>query len=105
GNDYRSDDAVGLIIARQIANDESVDFKVYQHSGEGSSLMEYWKGADTVILADAVSSGSQPGKIYRLVAHAQPMPANFFNYSTHAFSVAEAIELSRVLGELPAIFI
>ncbi|MFN4152349.1 MAG: hypothetical protein ACK4IX_15520, partial [Candidatus Sericytochromatia bacterium] len=25
----------------------------------------------------------------------------FFNYSTHAFSLAESIELSRVLGELP----
>ena len=28
-------------------------------------------------------------------------PTAFFNYSTHAFSVAEAVELARVLHQLP----
>ena len=31
----------------------------------------------------------------------QNLPKSFFNYSTHAFSVAEAIELARVLDRLP----
>ena len=30
-----------------------------------------------------------------------PCRARFFHYSTHAFSVAEAIELGRALGKLP----
>ena len=30
-----------------------------------------------------------------------PIPSDFFNYSTHAFSVAEAVELARALNKLP----
>ena len=29
------------------------------------------------------------------------VPAGFFHYSTHAFSVAEAVELARSLDQLP----
>ena len=54
-----------------------------------------------VILCDAVRSGAAPGTIHRLEAHRQPIPAGFFRYSTHAFSVAEAVELARALGQLP----
>lgn len=63
--------------------------------------MEAWRGADTVILIDAVLSGAPPGTIHHLDAHAQSIPTNFFSYSTHAFSVAEAIELARILNCLP----
>ena len=63
--------------------------------------MEAWKGVDTVVLIDAVNSGAEAGTIHRLEARAQPIPREFFRYSTHAFSVGEAIELARTLGELP----
>ena len=32
----------------------------------------------------------------------ESIPAKFFNYSTHAFSVAEAVELARTLNQLPS---
>ena len=64
--------------------------------------MEAWKGADAVILVDAVHAGKAPGSVYRLDAHEGPIPANFFHYSTHAFSVAEAVELARALNQLPS---
>jgi hydrogenase maturation protease len=54
-----------------------------------------------VILIDAVSSGGRPGSIYRFDAHKQPLPSRFFHYSTHAFGVAEAVELAKTLGQLP----
>ena len=31
----------------------------------------------------------------------EEIPRSFFHYSTHAFSVAEAIEMARALGQLP----
>jgi hydrogenase maturation protease len=70
-------------------------------SGEGTQLMASWQGASTVVLVDAVRSNSSPGCIYRFDASHQPVPSAFFHYSTHAFSVAEAVELSRTLGSLP----
>lgn len=101
GNEYRRDDAVGLIIARRVQEKALKTITVREASGEGAALMEAWKEAQTVILVDAVCSGAEAGTIHRIEAREQPLPAKFFHYSTHAFSVAEAIELARVLNQLP----
>ena len=63
--------------------------------------MDSWKDSDTVILIDAVHSGAKPGTIHRFDVHTQTIPTKFFHYSTHAFGVAEAIELARTLKQLP----
>lgn len=101
GNAYRNDDAIGLIIARRLKKRALDHVKILEESGEGTALMESWKDADTVILIDAVHSGAMPGTIHRLDPHAQPISAKFFHHSTHAFGVAEAIELARTLDQLP----
>lgn len=102
GNDYRCDDAVGRVVARELKAIEGDKVRVVEESGEGGALMEAWKGADFVIVIDAVCSGEMPGTIHRFDAEAQPIPRRFFHYSTHAFSVAEAVELARALEQLPA---
>jgi hydrogenase maturation protease len=70
-------------------------------SGEGAALMDAWEGEQSVLVFDAAVSGGKPGGIHRLDAIQETIPRDFFCYSTHAFSVAEAIETSRVLGTLP----
>jgi hydrogenase maturation protease len=67
--------------------------------------MEAWKEAEAVILVDATHSGASPGTLHRFDVAAQSLPTTLLCYSTHAFGVAEAIELSRALGQLPARFI
>jgi len=101
GNLYRRDDAVGLLIARRVREGVPAQIAVLEESGEGAALLEAWRGAETVILCDAVRSGAEPGTIHRLEADRQPIPSGFFRYSTHAFSVAEAVEMARALGQLP----
>jgi hydrogenase maturation protease len=101
GNEYRGDDAAGLIVARRVQERASGQIIVRESSGEGAALIEAWKGARTVILVDAICSGSEAGAICRIEAHRERLPAMLFNYSTHAFGVAEAVELARVLNRLP----
>ncbi|MGQ9571722.1 MAG: hydrogenase maturation protease [Dehalococcoidia bacterium] len=101
GNQYRRDDAVGLIVARRLKEAAPEHVRVLEESGEGAALIESWKGADAVILIDALHSGAKPGTVHRLNAHTQPIPTKFSHCSTHAFSIAEAIELARALGQLP----
>jgi len=103
GNQDRGDDAAGLLIARQLRLRALPHVSVVEETGEGAALMDVWQTAKAsiVFLIDAVSSGREPGFIYRLDASARQIPASFFHYSTHAFSVAEAVEMARVLGELP----
>ena len=102
GNALRSDDAVGVQVARRLKAAGLKHARILVQTGEGAALLEAWKGADHVIVVDAVQSGAPPGTIHRLEAHDQPIPSRFFHYSTHAFSLAEAIELGRVLNQLPA---
>ena len=101
GNDYRSDDGVGVVIARQLRAQLPPEIKIIEASGEGASLLEAWQGAASVVVLDAAHSGAPPGTVHRVDASTEPIPSAFLNYSTHAFSVAEAVELSRVLHELP----
>lgn len=101
GNEYRSDDGAGIAVARRLRERFPTGATVLEERGEGAALIEAWRGATWVLLVDAVRSGAPPGTIHRLDAHAEPLPAGFFHYSTHAFSVAEAVELARSLGQLP----
>ncbi len=101
GNTYRGDDAIGLRVAQDIKKEALVHVTVSEQSGDGATLMESWENVDTVILVDAVYSGGNFGTIYRFNAHKQAIPSRFFHYSTHAFGVAEAIELARALKQLP----
>jgi hydrogenase maturation protease len=101
GNALRGDDAVGLVVLERLrAALPAVPMR--EESGEGAALMEAWAAAQQVFIIDATASGAAPGTIHRLDAQAQPIPAEFFHYSTHDFGVAEAIEMARVLGRLPA---
>ena len=101
GNDYRGDDAVGRVLARRLQAIAGDDVRVLEESGEGAALMESWKGANFVILIDTVHSGGAAGTAHRFDAATEPVPGSFFHYSTHAFSLAEAVELARALNQLP----
>jgi hydrogenase maturation protease len=102
GNEYRGDDAIGLLVARRVKEFGLENVKVIEESGEGAHLIEAWKGAETVIIVDAVSSGSNPGSVHRFDATARKIPSKFFHHSSHAFSVAEAVELARTMSQLPS---
>jgi len=101
GNPYRGDDGVGPAVARAVADLALESVTVLEHSSEGAGLLEMWEGRDMVILADAVSSGGMPGTVHRLDACATPIPVGLFHHSSHAFGVAEAVELGRAVGRLP----
>src|SRR5574341_916324 len=101
GNEYRGDDAVGLIVARHLKEHLANSAMAIEQSGDGVALIEAWRNAQMVIVIDATMSGAAPGPIHRFDANTQPIPAASFRCSTHAFGLAEAIELARALSELP----
>ncbi len=101
GNEYRRDDGVGIVIVRQLRSRLPPHIPVLELSGEGATLMDAWQTAETVYVFDAVRSQSTPGTIHQIDAQTQTVPTQFFHYSTHAFSLAEAVELGRVLNQLP----
>ena len=102
GNEYRSDDGLGIIIADKLSNINLNGIRILKQNGEPTLLMDSWKDADKVIVIDAISSGASPGTVNRFDAVEKPLPSQLFHYSTHSFSLADVIELARGLNGLPS---
>jgi hydrogenase maturation protease len=96
------DDGAGLAAATRLRAVLSDDVRVLAKEGDFASLLDDWQGADAVVVIDATSSGTEPGTIRQYDAHIRPLPSACSRSSTHSFGVAEAIELARALGRLPA---
>ena len=101
GNEFRSDDAAGLITARKLIKLNIPGFDVIENNGDGAALIESWAGREYVVLLDAVKSGSAPGTVHIFEIPSQELPPELFKFSTHLFSVNQAIYLSSSLGNLP----
>ena len=102
GNAFRRDDGAGLATARRLSGALPRDIRVLAKEGDFAALLDDWQGVDAVLVIDATASGTEPGTICRYEAHERPLPSVFSRSSTHSFGVAEAIELARALGRLPA---
>ena len=106
GNAARGDDAVGLVVARRLQEDPCLDVvTIRPTTGEGTALLALWQDTDAVVLVDAMWTGARPGTVQRFEVSTQPLPAIFSRLSTHAFGVAEAIELARALRQLPPVLV
>ena len=99
GNEFRRDDAIGLIAARRLREQ---GIAAQEHEGDLAGLIDQWKSAEGLILIDAVKSGAIPGTVHRRDVSATPLDREVFKSSTHALGLADAVELSRMLGTLPS---
>lgn len=101
GNAWRSDDAVGLVVARRLREVLPNSIEVLEREGEPTGLIETWVGAEALWLIDAVSSGARPGTVHRVDVSQDDLPESFAAGSTHHFSLGETVALARALGRLP----
>ena len=97
GNAWRGDDAAGLAVARRLRG----RVQAVEHERDGAGLIEVWGDAAHVVLVDAAASGAAAGTVRRFDVHAGPLAAHSLRSSSHAFGVADAVELARALGRLP----
>src|SRR5580704_8351982 len=98
GNQDRSDDSAGPLVVRRL---RELGIHAMELGGDGLALIDAWSGWADVIVIDAVMSGVRPGTITVWDARNAFFPVGQFRCSTHAFGVAETIELARALGRLP----
>lgn len=101
GNEYRGDDSVGVIVARRLKEQLGGEVDVMHLAGDVTGLLESLKSRGAVIIIDAAKSGAPPGTIHRFVVGEKPIPEKLFCYSTHAFSVGEALKLAKALRQIP----
>ena len=97
GNPDRGDDGAGALVAGRLQN---LGLEAETRTGEASELLEAWKGADHVVVVDAVETGAPAGTVWRWEGWQTNFPIRRSG-STHGLGLSEAITLARVLGQLP----
>jgi hydrogenase maturation protease len=70
GNDLLGDDAIGLMVARALQNENENNIDIIESPVAGFALLDYLEGYDKVLLLDAMSTGAYPeGTIVELTPH------------------------------------
>ena len=98
GNDILTDDAVGLVAARQLAVRFAEDpfVHVRETMEMGLALLDYIVGYDRVILLDAIRTGrAVPGSIHKLDDEELQ---SIQGPTPHFLGVGETLALGRQLG-------
>lgn len=108
GNTHRRDDAVGVVVAEQVAGlvEGARDVGPVV---DALDLLGRWDGADLAVVVDAVRSGVSPGTI-RLIDLGPPEAAvaerrsrsGRNGTSTHGIGLAGTLRLARSVGTAPA---
>jgi len=100
GNDFRCDDAAGLMVVRRLKK-LGCDAELFESDGEGGAIVELISGCDRIIFVDATKCDTTPGTIVEHDLSAEPLPIISVAETGHAFALAQAIEMARTLGRLP----
>jgi len=102
GNAACGDDGAGLAVAAALADRALPKVAILRSDGDGAELMQMWAGAARAYVVDAVRGAGPPGRVHRLAAGSPGLSARLGPGSSHQFGLAEAVELARALGSLPA---
>ena len=100
GNPDRGDDGFGPAVAQRLRRRVHPTVRILERSGDALALIEDWDGIPSVVI-DAMAPISEPGQVHRFDLTDSPLPIGFAPSSSHAFGVAETVELARSLGRLP----
>ncbi len=106
GNPFRGDDAVGILVARQLHTYAAAHISILEGGLAGLNLLDEMEDIDTLILIDAVHSQSKVGTILRFTIPRDLEEIGKLAWgtsasSTHAFGLAEALTLAHTLQILP----
>jgi hydrogenase maturation protease len=102
GNPQRGDDAAGRAAAQLLSRTLPADVSVEESDGEATSLLAALDGVAAAFLIDACVSGASAGTIHRFDLADGRLPPAVSRVSSHGLGLAEALELARALGQLPA---
>jgi len=88
-----------------LAGQLPADVEIAELDGEVTAVLNQLQNADVAVLVDACRCGAPAGSVLHFDALEQRLPPDAFAVSTHGIGIANALELARVLGDLPAVCI
>lgn len=102
GSRFRGDDGVGPYILDRLRGRFAGSVPLVENGGDMSRLLQDWSGR-RVCLVDAVYTDSHAvGDIIRLDGLTEAIAPSGCTTSSHGLNLAEALEMGRIVGALPA---
>lgn len=101
GTRHRGDDAIGPLVAAALRTG-GPPCRIVEGCGDTLSLLNAWETAALAIVVDAAVAGAAPGTVHRLDGEEALAVKDLARCSSHGLGLAEALQLGRLLGRLPA---
>lgn len=106
GNEFRSDDAVGLICIRklrEILNKGNNNIFLFENNGNLLNLLTFVEPTDRFFLIDAAQSSNlnDIGKIIKITLDTIEKLEEVNLYSSHSINIREFLILAQTLNRLP----
>lgn len=101
GNEFRGDDAAGILIARKLKNDFP-EIEIIEFFEIELDLIDYFKKYDNIIIIDALKSHkSEAGtiEIFEITENFEFTSLQYF--SSHSISLSDVLKFSKILNCLP----
>ncbi|MCU7826498.1 hydrogenase maturation protease [Kitasatospora sp. DSM 101779] len=101
GNPFRRDDGAGPAVVEALRARGTAAAVLAVSDGDPGRLLEMWRPADTVVVAEALRSpAGRPGRLHTVRAErAASLAAT--TASTHGLGLAETVALAAALDRLP----
>ena len=101
GNEFRGDDAAGLLVARDIQNRTLGGVHTVMLSDNLDKILDLWEGATLAIVVDAVRTGAEPGTIISYDLLTDPLPSGMTTTSTHSLDPLQLVKMAQLLNRVP----
>jgi hydrogenase maturation protease len=101
GNPDRGDDGFSAAVIARLRGHTPAGVQLLARKANLLALIDDWDGCGAVILVDAAMPVNGPGRVHRIDLAENPLPLGWVPPSSHAFGLAETVELARNLGRLP----
>lgn len=101
GNPDRGDDGFSAAVIARLRGHTPDGVHLLVRKADPLALIDDWDGYGAVILVDAAMLVNELGRVHRIDLTENPLPLGWGPPSSHAFGLAETVELARNLGRLP----
>jgi len=101
GRELRGDDAAAFMLVETLRENPVPGVELVCSDGDVVELLDLFQGQDAVIVLDAYEANPNDPPVMRLDAGKEMLPSTPA-CSSHGLGVAEAVEMAREMGLLPA---
>ena len=101
GNPDRGDNGFSAAVIARLRGHTPDGVHLLARKANLLALIDDWDGCGAVILVDAAMPVNEPGRVHQIDLAENPLPLGWAPPSSHAFGLAETVELARNLGWLP----